>query len=57
MSYTDDELKIGEPGGDNLDLDLDTTPNDPLDDDLAVSDDGGEDEATEGFAGLDGAEY
>lgn len=57
MSYNDDELKIGEVGEDDVDLDVDPGIDlgDPLDEDIAALDE--EDSTSEGFAGLDGAEY
>mgnify|MGYP006382992177 CR=1 FL=1 len=54
MSYSDDELKIGDLSETEDDFDLDHGPLDPLDDDLAPADEEG---AEEGFAGLDGSLY
>lgn len=54
MSYSDDEeLKIGEFSEDDTE-DLESDLDEPLLDDDLLSDD---DDDTEGFAGLDGAEY
>lgn len=54
MSYSDDELKIGDLSEEEEDFDLDPDLGVPLDDDLAPVE---EDEPEEGFAGLDGSLY
>lgn len=53
MSYSDDELKIGDLSEEEDDFDLDDGLGEPLDDDLL----GDDDEPEEGFADLDGSSY